>query len=49
MDKKCDKNLHQTERKAILEAEKRNKPGECLKVENYIYNSVTFIFAEIVF
>lgn len=32
MDAKADKNLHRLERKAILEAEKRKKPGECLKV-----------------
>lgn len=32
MDAKADKNLHRLERKAIQEAEKRKKPGECLKV-----------------
>lgn len=32
MDGKTDKNLHRLERKAIQEAEKRKKPGECLKV-----------------
>lgn len=32
MDAKADKNLHRLERKAIQEAEKRKKPGECMKV-----------------
>lgn len=32
MDWKTDKNLDRFERKAIIEAEKRKKPGECLKV-----------------
>lgn len=27
-----DKNLDRFERKAIMEAEKRKKPGECMKV-----------------
>lgn len=29
---KTDQQLHRLERKAIQEAEKRKKPGECLKV-----------------
>lgn len=32
MDAKANKNLHRLERKAIQEAEKRKKPGECMKV-----------------
>lgn len=32
MDAKAAKNLHRLERKAIQEAEKRKKPGECMKV-----------------
>lgn len=32
MDRKIYKNLDRFERKAIIEAEKRKKPGECLKV-----------------
>lgn len=32
MDKNANKALHPLERKAIQEAEKRKKPGECLKV-----------------
>lgn len=40
MDAKNDKNLHRLERKAILEAEKRKKPGECLKVcQNQVMSS----------
>lgn len=33
MDPKNDKQLHPLEMKAIREAEKRKKPGECLKVD----------------
>lgn len=32
MDTNANKKLHPLERKAIQEAEKRKKPGECLKV-----------------
>lgn len=37
MDTNTNKILHPLERKAIQEAEKRKKPGECLKVK-YILN-----------
>lgn len=38
MDAKAEKNLHRLERKAILEAEKRKKPGECMKVLQIKYH-----------
>lgn len=39
MDAKIEKNLHRMERKAILEAEKRKKPGECMKVREILIKS----------
>lgn len=37
MSANSEKNLDRLERKAILEAEKRKKPGECLKVRKLKY------------
>lgn len=37
MDKGADKVLDRFERKAIIEAEKRKKPGECMKVRHFTY------------
>lgn len=36
MDKANDKCLDRFERKAIIEAEKRKKPGECMKVRRLL-------------
>lgn len=36
MDTESDRNLDRFERKAIIEAEKRKKPGECLKVNSIV-------------
>lgn len=44
MDGKTDNNLDRFEKRAILEAEKRKKPGECLKVNNSS-NILSYLYA----
>lgn len=40
-DDKTAKTLEKLERKAILEAEKRKKPGECLKVYFFVFSIIS--------